>query len=118
MRPLRWFLLGAVAVLVVEMAAAGLVLMRANGWSARAKPTPPERWIARAARHAAIPSDAKSRANPVPTTPEVLAEARAHWADHCAVCHANDGSGEVPMGQNMYPPAPDMRAPLTQDLSD
>jgi len=92
--------------------------MNARGWSARAKPTPPERWLARAARHAAISRDAKTLVNPVANTPAVLAEARAHWADHCAVCHANDGSGEVPMGEHMYPPAPDMRAPLTQDLSD
>jgi mono/diheme cytochrome c family protein len=118
MRPLRWFLLGAVAVLVLEIAAAGVVLMSAHGWSARAKPTPSERWLARATRHAAMSPGAKALTNPIPNTPAVLAEARAHWADHCAVCHANDGSGEVPMGGHMYPPAPDMRAPLTQDLSD
>jgi len=118
MRPLGWLLLGAIALLVIEIAAAGVALMSAHGWSARAKPTQPERWLARAARRAAISRDAKARTNPIPNTPAVLAEARAHWADHCAVCHANDGSGEVPMGEHMYPPAPDMRAPLTQDLSD
>ena len=25
----------------------------------------------------------------------VLADGRAHWADHCATCHANDGSGRT-----------------------
>ncbi len=54
----------------------------------------------------------------MPNTPEVLAEARAHWADHCASCHANDGSGDTLMGKRLYPPAPDMRRPLTQNLSD
>jgi cytochrome c len=45
-------------------------------------------------------------------------EARAHWADHCAGCHANDGSGDTEMGRHTYPPAPDMRLSSTQQLSD
>jgi mono/diheme cytochrome c family protein len=48
----------------------------------------------------------------------VLRDARAHFADHCASCHANDGSGATPMGQRLYPRAPDMRASTTQQLSD
>jgi hypothetical protein len=54
----------------------------------------------------------------VPNTPEVLADARAHWADHCATCHANDGSGDTFMGWHTYPPAPDMRLPATQRMTD
>jgi hypothetical protein len=41
-----------------------------------------------------------------------------HWADHCASCHANDGSGETSMGQGLYPRVPDMRLAATQDLTD
>ena len=66
----------------------------------------------------AMPAEAKSRINPIPKTPEVLAEASAHWADHCFSCHANDGSGDTVMGKNLYPPAPDMRLPATQQLTD
>jgi mono/diheme cytochrome c family protein len=66
----------------------------------------------------AIPTGAKGMSNPVTATPEILAEARAHWADHCASCHANDGSGGIAMGKHLYPSAPDMRKPTTQDLSD
>lgn len=77
-----------------------------------------ERWIARRMREAAMPATARSVSNPVPKSPEVLAEARAHWADHCALCHANDGSGDTTMGKRMFPPAPDMRQPATQNLSD
>ena len=65
-----------------------------------------------------MPADAKSRTNPIPNNPEVLAEASAHWADHCFSCHANDGSGETVVGKNLYPPAPDMRLPATQQLTD
>ena len=59
-----------------------------------------------------------TRTNPFPNSPDILAEARAHWADHCAVCHANDGSGDSPMGKRTYPPAPDMRLPATQNMTD
>jgi mono/diheme cytochrome c family protein len=48
----------------------------------------------------------------------VLAAARAHWADHCASCHANDGSGQTEMGKLMYPRPPDMRLAGTQGLTD
>src|SRR5207247_7554149 len=45
-------------------------------------------------------------------------EARAHFADHCAVCHGNDGRGESGMGKQMYPKTPNMRLIATQQLSD
>jgi len=47
-----------------------------------------------------------------------MEEARAHWADHCFSCHANDGSGDTTLGKHLYPPAPDMRLPATQQLTD
>src|SRR5262249_22414268 len=56
--------------------------------------------------------------NPVPFSPAVWAQARAHFADHCASCHANDGSGKTEVGQNLYPKAPDMRLATTQSLTD
>src|SRR6266568_4228480 len=118
MRKLTWFLGGALSLLAVQALIAAIVMARARGLSAREDPTGIERWIARRARDAALPRAAKSRANPIPKTADVLADARTHWADHCASCHANDGSGENTMGQHMYPPAPDMRKSGTQNLSD
>ena len=115
---LRWFLLGIVTAVALAVAAAALVLVNGRGFSASQQPTAFEAWLARATRSAAIPSDARMRKNPVPNTPEVLADARAHWADHCAVCHANNGSGDTEMGKHTYPRAPDMRLAATQQLSD
>jgi mono/diheme cytochrome c family protein len=66
----------------------------------------------------ALPAGAKNKRNPIANSSEVLVEAREHWADHCAVCHANDGSGDKAMGRQMYPPAPDMRKERTQRLTD
>jgi len=74
--------------------------------------------LIRQLRLAAIPREQREQANPVPASPEVLAQARGHFADHCASCHANDGSGQTPIGQNLYPKTPDMRLKETQDLSD
>lgn len=88
------------------------------GFSAHDQPTAMEAWIAQTVRHWAVPSDLRDLRNPLALTPEVLAEARAHWADHCAVCHGNDGKGQTVIGQHLYPKAPDMRLPATQSLSD
>jgi mono/diheme cytochrome c family protein len=118
MSKLLWFLAGVAALALIAAAGVFLALRGADGFSARSQPSPVERWAARTFRSSAVPASAKARANPVPATPEVLAEARAHWADHCAGCHANDGSGEIDMGKRMYPPAPDMRESATQNLSD
>ena len=74
--------------------------------------------MARTMRRYAAPADLRDRKNPVALTPEVLEEAKAHWADHCAVCHANDGKGKTAMGPNFYPPVPDMTLPETQSQTD
>ena len=111
-------LVGALSVLVVALVAGGLFVMGARGLSARERPSELERCMARRVRNMAAPADAQERVNPVSNSPEVLAEARAHWADHCAGCHANNGSGDTEMGKRMYPPAPDMRLPDTQQMTD
>lgn len=114
-----WLLAGAVGLAIVT-AAAGLIFLKtsANGFSARSRPSALEEFAARTARRMALPPGAKDKRNPVPNSNEVLAEARAHWADHCATCHGNDGTGHTDMGRSMYPPAPDMRQEHTQRLTD
>lgn len=119
MQKLVWSLVGAITIAAV-VAAGGLIFLRtgANGFSARAQPSAIERFVARRTRAMASPDGARERENPVAESPEILAEARAHWADHCATCHANNGSGDTDMGKHMYPPAPDMRQAETQTLTD
>lgn len=89
-----------------------------HGFSARAKPMAMEAYFARHARLLSIPAGAKSMPNPIPATPLNIAEGRDHYADHCAVCHANNGSGKTQLGSNLYPPSPDMRTQATQELTD
>ena len=100
------------------MALAVLVWLLANGASARPEPGRIETVVARRLRTLAIPREIRSRTNPVPLTQELIDGARRHFADHCASCHANDGSGKTTPGQGLYPRAPDMRTADTQSLSD
>ncbi|MBN9617140.1 MAG: c-type cytochrome [Acidobacteriales bacterium] len=89
-----------------------------HGFSARAKPSRTETMLATYARNTAMPSSAKQMKNPVRLSPDVLHEAMAHFADHCAVCHGNNGSGNTMFGNGMYPKPPDLRFSRTQDLTD
>ncbi|SRR5260370_951819 len=118
MRQLVWFLFGVGFVALLASICGFVFLRNVGGFSARAEPSAIETWLARKARGLAIPPDARRRSNPIASNPEVLAEARAHWADHCAVCHANNGSGDTEMGRRLYPPAPDMRKQPTQQMID
>jgi mono/diheme cytochrome c family protein len=89
-----------------------------HGFSARDEPTSAETFVARQLRHFSVPLAARQAVNPVALTDEVLAEGREHFADHCALCHGNDGRGDTQLGRNLYPKPPDMQAPATQSLSD
>jgi len=117
MRPvLKAFLL--LLLLAVVLGAAGLFYVAGSGVSAREEPGRVEEFVARRVRTMAIARRAKSLRNPVEYSGEVIADGRAHFADHCAQCHANDGSGDTAMGRGMWPKAPDMRRAQTQDLTD
>lgn len=113
---LRAFLLLVGVAIVGGGLAAYAVASR--GLSTRVAPSAIETSIALTMRRFATPDSVRSAVNPVEATPEVLEEGLAHFADHCASCHANDGSGNTEMGRSFYPPAPDMRAARTQQLSD
>ncbi len=88
------------------------------GFTVHDNPTAFEAFMAGRMRHWSVPADLHDARNPVPLTPEILAEAREHFADHCAICHGNDGKGQTEMGQHLYPRAPDMTLPETQSQSD
>jgi mono/diheme cytochrome c family protein len=107
----------AAATLVV-IAAAAVIYVKTTGLTARPHPGPFETRAARAVRSLAVPDDVRDQRNPIPASAEAIAEGTAHYADHCAVCHANDGSGNVQMGRGLWPKPPDMRQAVTQDLTD
>jgi mono/diheme cytochrome c family protein len=104
-----------VAVTLGILAGAYFVLA---GVSARPEPSGLETFIARTVRNLAIGWHAAHPPNPVPDSEEAIAEGRKHFADHCASCHANDGSGDTEIGRGLYPRSPDMRLAATQNLED
>jgi len=107
-----------VVLLAVVAASGALLYFLSRGFSARDKPTAAEAWIARRLRHLAAPRSAREMTNPIAASPEALSQAMEHFADHCALCHANDGSGDTVIGKGLYPRPPDMRQADTQNLSD
>jgi mono/diheme cytochrome c family protein len=111
-----------------KIAAAGIVVLAGlivaywyvagRGFSARQEPTTIERTIALQLRSLATPRGAKEKTNPLPSTPDTVRAGLEHFADHCAICHGNDGSGKTAIGGGLYPPPPDLRAARTQNLTD
>lgn len=108
----------AVAVTLLLVMAGGLSYVVATGLSARPAPGSIETRLARAVRRWAVPRDVRNRAAPLPPSTDAIAEAMKHFARYCATCHANDGSGEAPIGKVLFPRAPDMRQAPTQELTD
>ena len=107
-----------VVALVLAGAASMYAFLVTHSFSAREHPTPIEAFLARKARYLATPPGVRGMKNPLSPTPLLVAEARDHFADHCSTCHGNNGSGKTMIGSGLYPPAPDMRAEDTQELSD
>ena len=102
--------------------AAGLAVaywyVAGRGFSAREEPTAVEKAVAWQMRSLATPRDAKAKTNPLPDSAETVRAGLEHFADHCAICHGNDGRGKTSIGAGLYPKPPDLRAARTQNLSD
>lgn len=112
----------SIAVLVI-FACLGFIFAAAasllhDGLSARATPSRLEQLLARYAWNLSIPANARATKNPVANSPENMHEALMHFADHCAVCHGNDGSGDALFGKGLYPKPPDLREAETQNRTD
>jgi len=113
----RWKI---VLLVVIALFAAGAiyatVLVR-RGFSARENPSWIEAFAAGIAKSLAVPATYRLK-NPYAPTAENVREGEEHFADHCAICHANDGSGDTLFGKGLYPKPPNMRDADTQNKSD
>src|SRR5262245_16698743 len=118
MRAIIRFALSA-ALLGVACAVAGFLYLKTTGLRGQPSPGVIETRLARFARSFAVPADIKARTNPLSGSTDALAPGLEHFAKYCAMCHANNGSGEkTPIGNGLYPKPPDLRAPATQELTD
>jgi mono/diheme cytochrome c family protein len=113
---MRRILVVLVVVVVIDVVV--LFTLRGSGISARRTAWPLEAPASRAAWKWLVPETTRAATNPVAASAEVLQGAREHWADHCATCHGNDGSGDTTIGRRVFPPTPDMRKSSTQGLTD
>jgi len=103
--------------LAVAAVGYGLTLVR-RGFSALATPSAIEEFAATTARKMAVPSAYRQLRNPIMPSTENIRAGMAHFADHCATCHSNDGGGDTLFGKGLYPKPPDLRAAGTQNKND
>src|SRR5262245_6033276 len=94
------------------------MLVVRRGFSAGENPSALEAYVAATARKLSIPAGYRQLRNPFQSSPENIRAGMAHFADHCATCHANDGSGDTLFGRGLYPKPPDMRTAITQSKTD
>jgi mono/diheme cytochrome c family protein len=111
-------LIASVLAFGLTMAVVVVAYAIATGLDARSHPSALETQVAREVRSLAIPRAIRNRPNPVAASPDVLADGLAHYADHCASCHGNNGDGNTEMGRGLFPKPPDMRQAATQQLTD
>ena len=116
MRPAIKGSLVTLAILAIAGLLGTVIFVKATGLSARGTPGALETAVAGRLRALAVPSDYAGLTNPVLMNDESVANGMAHFADHCAQCHGNDGTG-AEMGKDMFPPTPDLKA-STQSFGD
>ena len=109
---------GAIAIVAALLLTGALGYVRATGLRARATPGRLETRVARTVRSFAVSASDRDRANPVARSEDAIQAGLEHFADHCALCHANDGSGLTDFGRGLFPPPPDLRKEATQRLTD
>jgi mono/diheme cytochrome c family protein len=109
---------GLLAAGLVVLAVIALLYITNAGLSARESPGALETFLAGNVRRVVVSRRARDLRNPIERAPGMIAAGREHFADHCATCHANDGSGDTTFGRGLFPRPPDLRLPQTQNLSD
>jgi mono/diheme cytochrome c family protein len=108
----------AFVTFLLLLVVAAFVYVRQTGLRARATPGRFDARLARTVRSWAISSRDRQRRNPIPVSDAAVRDGLEHYADHCASCHADDGSGETMLGTGLFPPPPDLRDIATQRLTD
>jgi predicted CXXCH cytochrome family protein len=114
-------ILRALSLTVALIVALGMLVLAAvlhRGFRSTTQPTWIEARLARTLRNAAIPRHERRAKNPAQGDPEALNAGRERFLTQCSSCHGVDGSGRTPMGQNLYPRVPDLRADETQKMTD
>ncbi len=113
---LRTTLIVIAAVVVVVVVVTFAVLP--NLFAATQNPGRLETAVALRVRNFSIPASASHAVNPRAGSRDAWRAGGAHFEDHCAVCHNDDGRGGGEIGPNMNPRVPDLTSARTQHLTD
>jgi len=112
-------LVGISFLISIVMVGLLLAYVRSTGLKSQPEPGRLEARVARAIRSVAVPAGDKDRVNPLADSKDAANEGLQHFARYCAMCHANNGSGEkTAIGHGLFPKPPDLRADATQQLTD
>lgn len=61
----------------------------------------------------------KQQRNPLPDTPDTLADGKEAFGHYCVACHGMDGQNTgVPFADHMSPPVPSLASPQVQRYTD
>src|SRR2546428_9044681 len=104
----RWKIVLLVLIALFAAGAIYATVLVRRGFSARENPSWIEAFAAGIAKSLAVPATYRLK-NPYALTAENVREGEEHFADHCAICHANDGSGAPLFGKRLNPQPPDLR---------
>src|ERR1044071_8810754 len=92
-----------IGCLIVLLAPVALLLMRGM---AASKPSSSEAIVLQQMKHHLFVRN-KAQKNPLPPTPETVAEGKEAFSHYCAACHGLDGQNSgVPFADRMSPPVP------------
>jgi mono/diheme cytochrome c family protein len=108
----------AIAVVGLVVFLAFGIVVWSHGFNSRAKPSSLEDSVAMKLHDSSIPDRYGKMSTPLPAAQIDLVEAGAHYEEHCAVCHADNGSGITKFEGTMYPRPTDLRSEDTQSMSD
>lgn len=107
-------ILAGIGVLTI----AAFIWLVSGGMSSRRNPGTVETWLAVRMRSITISSADRKMTDPEPPGPLGLKIGMEQFADHCAMCHGNDGGGDVDLARGLYPRPMDLRSEATQAMTD
>src|SRR6266550_1467366 len=114
----RWMMVAAISGIFAVIAVIYVFSLINRGFSAADEPSAFEAVVARTVRNLSIPRRARIEKNPLLATPQNLEKARNDYENRCVNCHGRQDAGQPAIGQNLYPKAPSLASPATQNLTD
>jgi mono/diheme cytochrome c family protein len=108
----------AITLLGVIALAVALTILWSHGFGSRSEPSNMESSIAMKVLDSSVPAKYEKMSSPLSVDTINLIEAGGLYQQQCAVCHADNGSGDPKFHGIMSPRPTDLRSEDTQEMSD